>query len=270
MKSIKSISNRFSYASIILRQLVKTDFKLRYQGSALGYVWSVLKPLFLFGILYVVFVKIVGVDYGVENDGIYLLLGIVLWTFFAELTGGSVTSIVGKGDLLRKLNFPRYVIVLAVAFSALLNLFLNMIIVLLFLVIAGTEITLSVFLAPLLFVELFVFALAIGFFLSTTFVRFRDINYIWEVLMQALFYLSPIIFPIGIAPFWMQKILVLNPIAQILQDLRYILISKQTVTISHIYGNNMVRVVPILIVLFSIVASAFYFRKKSKYFAEEL
>src|SRR5205085_912081 len=109
---------RYRYSIILLKQLVKTDFKLRYQGSLLGYIWSLLRPLALFVILYTVFAKILKVGNAIPNFPIYLLLGIVFWNYFAEVTTGSVTAIVGRGDLLRKLSFPRYVIVLAGSFSA--------------------------------------------------------------------------------------------------------------------------------------------------------
>lgn len=259
------------YSIILLKQLVRTDFKLRYQGSALGYLWSLLKPLFLFGILYVVFVGIVGVDYGVEHSGVYLLLGIVMWSFFSELTGGSVTSVVGKGDLIRKLNFPKYTIVMATAFSALINLVLNLAIVIVFMVVAGVDIQIHILYAPLLFLELFVFSVAIGLFLSAVFVKLRDIGHIWEVLMQALFYLTPILFPLSFAPLWAQKILMLNPLAQIIQDMRFVVVSDSTTTISDVYGGNLaIRFVPILIVVIFFLAFSTYFRSKSKSFAEDI
>ncbi len=262
---------RYRYSFILLRQLVQTDFKLRYQGSFLGYTWSLIKPLFLFVILYIVFVRIVGVDYGVENDGTYLLLGIVLWAFFAELSGSSITAIVAKGDILRKINFPKYVIVLSVAFSALINLFLNLWVVLVFLVIGGAEIGVSVLLAPLVFIELFIFSLAVGFFLSALYVKIRDINHIWDVVMQAMFYLTPILFPLSLAPIWLQKLLILNPMAQIIQDLRYLLVSNNTITIDHLYENGMLaRLIPISIVMVTSVLAVMYFRSRSKYFAEEV
>ncbi len=264
-------SKKFSYPIILLKQLVRTDFKLRYQGSALGYIWSLLKPLFLFGILYIVFVGIVGVDYGVEHSGVYLLLGIVLWSFFAEVTGGSVTSIVGKGDLIRKLNFPKYVIVLATTFSALINFLLNLLIVIIFMMVAKVGLSFYVLLAPLLFVELFLFSLAIGLFLSATFVKLRDIGHIWEVAMQALFYLTPILFPLSFAPLWAQKILMLNPLAQITQDMRYILVSDKTTTIVDVYGGNqLVRLVPVTAVIVGFILATSYFKKKSKNFAEDI
>jgi ABC-2 type transport system permease protein len=271
VKSIKTLNRRFAYAAILLKQLVKTDFKLRYQGSALGYLWSLLKPLFLFVILYTVFVRFAKVDYGVDNSGVYLLLGIVIWTFFSEVTSSSVTSIVSNGDLLRKLNFPRYVIVLAVGFSALINLMLNMIIVTIFMIVGGVDVGLSIVFVPLLFIELFAFSLAIGFFLSAAYVRLRDINHIWEVVMQALFYLTPILFPLSFAPLWAQKFLIINPLAQIIQDLRYILVSRDTITIDDVFVDNpLARLIPLSIVAISVFVATKYFRARSKYFAEEI
>jgi ABC-2 type transport system permease protein len=271
VKNIKSVKQRFRYASILLRQLVRTDFKLRYQGSALGYLWSLLKPLFLFGILYVVFVKIVGVDYGVDHDGVYLLFGIVLWSFFSEFTGASVTAVVEKGDLLRKLNFPKYVVIFSTAFSALINLVLSLVIVTAFMLFEGVDVGLRILYVLPLFAELFVFSLGLGFFLSTVYVKLRDMGHIWDVIMQALFYLTPILYPLSFASPWVQKILIMNPVAQILQDMRYVLVSTKTTTITDVYGgNSYVRLVPVGAALFSFVVFAYYFKSKSKNFAEEI
>ena len=268
---MQTIFGRYRYSFILLRQLVKTDFKLRYQGSALGYLWSLLKPLFLFAILYVVFVEIVGVNYGVGNDGVYLLLGIVIWSFFNELTGGSVYAIASKGDLLRKINFPKYVIILSTGFSALINLFLNMLVVIIFMIFTRVSIDLSVLLVPLLFLELFIFSLGIGFFLSASYIKLRDIGYIWDVVLQAGFYLTPILFPLTFAPLWAQKLLMLNPAAQIIQDFRYLLVSNKTPTIANVYdGSQLMRVVPVLFVSVLAVVCYRYFSKRSKYFAEEI
>ena len=242
---IKSIKQRYRYTIILLKQLVKTDFKLRYQNSVLGYLWSLLRPLALFAILYVIFVKFLKVGSGIPHYPIYLLLGIVLWNFFAEVTTSSVGAIVSKGDIMRKINFPRYVIVLSGSFSALINLFLNLIVVGVFMIIAGVTLRPVAILAPLLIVELFVFSLAIAFFLSAAFVRFRDISYIWEVIMQGAFYATPILYPISLIPVNAAKILLLNPVAQIIQDLRFVLITDQTKTIGQLYGTKLIRLVPL-------------------------
>lgn len=263
---------RYRYSIILLKQLVKTDFKLRYQNSVLGYLWSLLRPLALFLILYVVFIKIVRVDFGVPHSSVYLLLGLVLWNYFAEVTTGSISAIVGKGDLLRKLNFPKYVIVLSGSFSALINLFLNLIVVAIFMVVNNVPVGPTILYLPLLILELFILSLGLAFFLSTVFVRFRDVNYIWEVLMQGAFYLTPILYPLTRLPqgYGIAKTLMLNPMAQIIQDARYAVVTPKSITITDIWGSGTVRLLPIMITVLILVLAAQYFRNRSKFFAEEI
>lgn len=270
MESIHGLSNRYKYAVILLLQLVRTDFKLRYQNSFLGYLWSLLKPLFLFAIMYSVFVRVLKVNYGVDFDGVYLLLGIVIWTFFTELTSTSVGAIVGRGDLLRKLNFPRYAIVVSGAISAAINLLLNLTVVAVFMAFNNVPLSLNALLAPVLLVQLFIFCVALAFILSTLFVRLRDIGYVWDVALQALFYATPILFPVSLAPLWAQKIILLNPLAQIIQDLRYVLISIKSPTIASVYGYGWVRLIPVAITVVLFAIAVMYFKKRSKYFAEEI
>src|SRR3954465_6218420 len=127
MRRLLSKKNR-----VLVNELVRTDFKLRYQGSVLGYAWSLLRPLLLFVILYVVFVKFLRVMSGIPHSPVYLLLGIVIWNFFLEMTTQSLGSIVGRGDLIRKIRIPRWIIVFSSSISALINLFLNMIVIVVF------------------------------------------------------------------------------------------------------------------------------------------
>src|SRR5580693_8462127 len=119
----------------LLAELVRTDFKLRYQGSVLGYAWSLLKPLLLFVILYIVFVYFLKIGKGVPHYPVYLLLGIVLWNFFNEMTSQSLGSIVGRGDLIRKIRIPRWIIVISTSLSAMINFLLNLIVVGIFMLI---------------------------------------------------------------------------------------------------------------------------------------
>lgn len=269
---IQHLKNRYHYSAILLVQLVKSDFKLRYQGSFLGYLWSLLRPLALFLILYIVFDKFIGLGAGIPHYPVYLLLGVVLWSFFTEVTGNSISSIVAKGDLLRKINFPKYVIVLSGSISALINLFLNLLVVVVFAVITKVDVSVGIIWVPVLIAELFVFALGIGFFLSAAFVRFRDINFIWEVLMQGAFYATPILYPLSenYVPVKYAKLLILNPVAQIIQDFRYVAVTPVTKTINTLYGTHLVRVIPFAIVLSVVIISVFYFRKRSRFFAEEV
>ena len=267
---INNLIKRYRYSVILLRQLVITDFKLRYQNSVLGYLWSLLRPLALFVILYIVFTKFLKVGDQIPYFAVYLLLGIILWNFFVEVTSGSVSVIVNKGDLLRKINFPKYVIVVASSVAALINLFLNLIVVAVFMILSGIEFRVDGLLFLLLIVELFIFSLAIAFFLSAVFVRFRDISYIWEVALQGGFYATPILYPLSLVPVVAARILMLNPIAQIVQDTRFVLITDKTQTISMVYGTPLARLIPIAIVLVFVVISVSYFKARSRFFAEEV
>lgn len=267
---MEKFKKRYSYSVILLKQLVKTDFKLRYQGSVLGYLWSLLKPLALFVILYIVFARFLKVGAAIPNYPVYLLTGIVLWSYFTEVTGGSLSSIVGRGDLLRKLNFPKYVIVLAGSFSALINLCINSLVICFFMILTKVDVSPLALLLPLLLIELFALSLALAFFLSAVFVRFRDMSHIWEVIIQGAFYATPILYPLSLVPARAAKVLMLNPMAQIIQDVRYVLVTRETTTIDMLYGTHLIRLVPVGLVLVILLYSASFFRKRSKYFAEEL
>lgn len=220
--------------------------------------------------MYIVFVKFLHVNYGVPHSALYLLVGLVIWNYFTEVTTGSVGSIVGRGDLLRKLSFPRYVIVLAGSFAALINLGLNFIVIAIFMVASKVVPPPQIVFLPLLILELFVFSLSIAFFLSALFVKYRDVNYIWEVVVQAGFYATPIFYPLTLVPMKIAKLLMLNPLAQIIQDARHIIVTTQSPTITTVYGNPYVRIIPVSIVIVSAILSSLYFRKRSKYFAEEI
>ena len=266
-----NLSQRYRYPTILLKQLVKTDFKLRYQGSVLGYMWSLLRPLFLFITLYFVFARFLKVGAATPHFPVYLLLGIVLWNYFTEVTTGSVGAIVGRGDLLRKINFPKYVIILAGSFSAFINLLLNFVVIAVFMVVTHVPLTWTALLIIPLIAELFIFAIAVAFFLSALFVRFRDISYIWEVVMQAAFYATPILYPLSRIPHHFARILILNPMAQIIQDARYSLVTHKTQTIAQVYGGDkLIWAIPLSITAITVVLAATYFRRRSKYFAEEV
>ncbi len=268
---MQKIFQRYRYSVILLRELVRTDFKLRYQGSVLGYLWSLLRPLFLFVILYLVFVKFLKVGKGIPHYPVYLLLGIVLWNYFVEVTTGSVAAIVGKGDLLRKINFPKYVIIVAGSASALINLALNFVVIAVFMINSHVTLGSKALLIVPLIVELFVFALGVAFVLSTLFVKFRDVSYIWDVLIQAAFYATPILYPLTQVSHQYARLLILNPMAQIIQDARHVFITPDSATIYQIYnGDKLVWAIPLAIVAATVMLGARYFRSQSKNFAEEV
>lgn len=274
METISKLKNRYNYSVILLKQLVIVDFKLRYKGSVLGYVWTLLRPLSLFAILYVVFVYFLKVGSNIPHYAVYLLLGVVMWNYFVEVTVNGLSAIVGKGDLMRKLAFPRYVVVLAGSFSALINLSINLIVVAIFVIINGVRLEWHALMIIPLVLELFVFALGIAFLLSALYVRFRDINYIWEVILQAGFYATPILYPInlvyGVAPL-IAKIMMLNPVAQIIQDARYFVVTPQAMTVGMIYQNRAyMYLIPFVIVVGFVILGSLYFKKRSPAFAEEI
>jgi ABC-2 type transport system permease protein len=258
---------------ILLRELVITDFKLRYQGSVLGYLWSLLKPLFLFAVLYVVFVQFLRFGSDVEHFPIYLLLGIVLWSFFTEATTQGMQAIVSRGDLIRKINFPKYIIVISGTISALINLAFNLLVVFIFILINQVDLNASLLLLPINIIELYVFSLAVAFFLATAYVKFRDISHIWEVFLQAAFYATPILYPLSLVINQSQEaaqVMLLNPVAQIIQDARYNVVTHQTVTTDSLIQNPLFATIPYVIVIVAIILASWYFKVSQKYFAENV
>ena len=257
---------------ILLRELVITDFKLRYQGSVLGYAWSLLKPLFLFAILYFVFGIMIKLG-SVEHYSVYLLLGVVLWTFFAEATNQGLSSITTRGDVLRKVNFPKYIIVLSTTISALVNLTLNLVIVAVFMIVNGVEFHSSALMFPFYILEIYVFALGLAFFLSALNVKYRDTGHIWEIIMQAAFYATPIIYPLSMVVEKSEiaaKILMMNPVAQAIQDARHSLITEDTITMSSLFLNEWYILIPLFITVFVVIVGSLYFKKRSRLFAENI
>ncbi len=269
---MQRLKQRYRYSIILLRELVRTDFKVRYQDSTLGYLWSLLRPLMLFLILYFVFTKFLKIGNAVPHYAVYLLLGLVFWNFFVELTVGSVGAIVGKGDLIRKINFPKYNIILANSFSAVINLGLNFIVIAIFMAVGRVVPTWDALILIPLVLELFIFSLAIAFLLSALFVKFRDITYVWDVIVQGAFYATPILYPLSRIPYHkIQEVLMINPVAQVIQDARYVLVTRQTDTINEVFGGDKwVWLIPTGLTVVILVISAMYFRKRSKFFAEEV
>lgn len=266
MKHLYSKQNR-----ALLAELVRTDFKLRYQGSVLGYAWSLLRPLFMFLILYLVFAVVFKVGDNIPNFPIYLLLGIVLWNFFQEMTQQSLGSIVGRGDLIRKIRIPRWMIIVSASVSALINLGLNLLVVMLFVFISGMDLLATSPLLLLFIIEIYIFALGIGLLLSALFVKYRDISYIWDVFLQAGFYATPILYPISlITNVNIQKIIFLNPMAQAIQGARNVFVTPETITINNAWNNQWAFLIPVTIVFATLVIGVLYFKREAKDFAENL
>ncbi len=266
LKRIFSKQNR-----ALLSELVRTDFKLRYQGSILGYAWSLLRPLLLFLILYVVFVKFLKIGNSVPHYPVYLLLGMVIWNFFIEMTSQSVGVVVGRGDLIRKVRIPRWILVVATSFSALINLLLNLLVVIIFMIFNRVHPHLSMLFLPLLLIEAYLFALGVSFFLAAAFVKYRDISYIWEVVLQAFFYLTPILYPLSrIKSVLFQKLMLLNPMAQTIQQARYVSVTRQTLTIDVVFRGGWDMYLPYVFIVLTLAIGCSYYFKQSKKFAENI
>ena len=185
----------------LLYALVVSDFKIRYQGSVLGYLWSLVNPLALFAVLYVVFTVIFKVGNEIPHYAVYLLLGVMLWNFFVEATNNGLASLVDRGDMIRKVYTPKYAIVLAAVFSAGVNLVINMVVVIIFAIINGVQFDpLRLLLLPIPVIQIVAFAVGMSFLLSSLYVKFRDVKYIWGLLLQIGFYASAVLYPLSLVP----------------------------------------------------------------------
>ncbi len=255
----------------LARTLAATDWKVRFYGSALGYVWSLLRPLMLFGIVYFVFSEVVGADAGVEHYGVILLLAMILYFFFSEVTSGGTTAMVDRESLLRKIGFPRAVVPLAVALVAAMNLALNLVVLLVFVVASGVQPRWSWLLLPIPLALMLVFAGGVALLLSALYVRYRDVRPIWEVVLQALFYATPILYPIQAVigkSETLATIALCNPIAAIIQESRHLLVGGMS--LSEAIGNDALIAVPLVIAIGATWLGVVVFDRMAPRAAEEL
>jgi ABC-2 type transport system permease protein len=265
---IKPRMTRSAYINLV-RSIGLSDFKVRYNDSILGYFWTLAKPLLLFGILFVVFSRFLSIGDNIPFYSVQLLLGVMIWNYFSECTVTSMRSLVDKGGLMRKVYFPREIIILGSSLTAFLTLLLNLAVMPVFMAIQHVPFRWEALWAVPLLMELFLLTTGLSLLLSSLFVRFRDIGHIWEVGMQALFYATPILYPVSLIPERFQGIVLANPVAQILQDLRAVVISPDVLT-PHEVLWNMLALVPYLLALAILITGAVYFKRASKTFAEEV
>lgn len=261
---------------VLLKEMVKTDFKLRYQGSVLGILWSVIKPMALFLVMYVVFINFLrfgATEPKASHFAMQLLLAMVIWQFFSETVMQGMMSIVSRGDLLRKINFPKVIVVISASVGALISFGINLVVVVVLSLINGVQFNLSSVFAVFPFIELYFFALGLALLLGALFVKFRDIAHIWEVAMQMFMYSVPIIWPLSMIidhHLLITKIILLNPLAQIIQDARNLMIYSHATTTWGLINNWFITIIPIIITVFMFLIGLFYFNKQSQKFAEEV
>lgn len=258
----KRVKNKNLTQSLnIIRELVISEFKLRYQNSWLGYFWTLIKPLLLFGVIYLVFS--VFMPSPVENYPVYLMLGIMIWNFFSESTLMGMSTFASKREMVTKISFPRSTLVIASTISSTITFLLNLIIFFIFLFISGVRPGPEALFFLLYLVEVYMIATGITFILATLHTFFRDIQHIWEILLQIGFWLTPIIYPITVVPTEYHRYIFLNPLARIIEYSRDIFIRHNIPA----WNLNLV-----LLAMSVVIFSAGYaiFRTQSHKIAEKL
>ena len=251
--------------------LAVNEFKLRFYGSVLGYLWQLMRPLLLFGVLYAVFTQVVRLGNNVHFYPVVLLTGIVLYTFFVETTAGSITSLVDRENLVRRIHFPRLAIPMSVVLTAYFNLTLNFVVVIIFALASGVSPHWGWLAVPPLLLALGVFCTGLGMLLSALYVRFRDVKPIWEVFAQMLFYAAPVIYAIETIPnVRLQHLIMLNPLAVMIQSVRHFLIDPDAMSAAAAIGGAARLLIPIGIAVAVFVAGYWYFDREAPRMAEEL
>lgn len=227
-----------------------------------------MKPLFLFLVLYFVFDYVFKLGKAIPNYPIYLLIGVTLWGFFAETTSLCMSSIVGSGDLIRKVYFPRIVLPVAMSLTSFITLLLNLIVVFGFMAVLKVPIHIGLTYLPLILIEYYIFTLGVSFFLAAVFVKFRDVGPIWEVACQALFYATPIIYGAELVPANILKVMMLSPLAQIIQAARRAILPTDVLTSQTVLGKYWG--LPFLFILLTFGIGYIVFQKQAAKFAEEV
>jgi ABC-2 type transport system permease protein len=254
-----------------------TQWKLRFFGSALGYLWQLIRPLLLFAVLYIFFTKLAHVREkgpGGQFYGSQLLGSIVLFTFFQESTMGAVRSVLDSENMVRKIQFPRLVIPMSVVMLSLFNLSLNLMVVTIFALIQGVRPMLTWLELPLIVLMLTVFCTGFAMLLSAMFVYFRDIQPIWEVILQILFYASPVIIPIDTIEKHLHGVLfhiyMLNPLAVAFQQFRHAYITHATPSAGALLGSTAALAEPLGIVVAVFALGWYVFNRTAPHVAEDL
>jgi ABC-2 type transport system permease protein len=267
-----AIPSGFQRTWSLTRELAFTQFKLKYTGSVLGYVWSLAKPVMIFAIMYAVFSRLLrGAGTG-PHFAFQLLLGIVIWNFFSESISNATNVVASNGGLIKKAFFPRATLVVASSLSAFITFTINILLIVAIATPFGQmELgwrSLAIF--PLIF-ELYLLILGLGMLLSSLFVFYRDIGHIWEVTSQAMFYASAVVFPLS-STFLStrdRQILALNPVAQIIEDSRHALVTPEALWTVNILPS-WTAAIPLLVVLLSVAVGYRVFQRLSPRFAEYL
>ena len=254
----------------LLYLMAVTEFKKTYFGTVLGYLWSLARPLLLFGVLLAVFTQVFRIGSLVPNYPVLLLFNIVLFTFFQEATNTALGSIASSESIVRKTQFPRLVIPLASVLTGVFNLGLNLLVAFGFILAFGVDPTWTWLLLPVVLLLLFVFTVAVAMIVSSLYPRFRDIAIIWSVVVTALFYATPVLYPLEVVPQALRDFLVLNPLAPLFELARTWVIDPSAPSPAAVAGGAG-RLFPAVALYVAICAFAIWvFRREAPRIAEEL
>jgi lipopolysaccharide transport system permease protein len=244
----------------LIQRLTITDFKTRYQNTFLGFFWSILSPLALALVLYFIFRNIFGQE---QNFAANLLVGVISWRFFAVGTGAALGAIVGKSSLVTKVYIPRYILVISNVLANLLSSLLEYLVLVVMLFFILGKLPPTIFLFPLVHVLYFFLIYGIGLILSSLFVYFRDLNQIWEILINILFYCTPIIYPLSLVPNYLLPYYMLNPVTQIITIYRNIMVAGTFPPL-----ESIITIVVFIVVTF--IIGSLVFAKLQRRFAEAI
>jgi ABC-2 type transport system permease protein len=248
--------------------LAFTEFRLRFYGSMLGIAWTLVRPFLFFGVIYLVFSEVANLDAQVPHYAVLVLFGMVLFNYFAETTGGCMTSLQNRENLLRKIRFPRMVIPLSVAVTALLNLGMTLIPVFVFAIASGVNPRWSWLEFVPLLVLLVMLAVGIGMLLAALYPRFRDVAPIWDVTSQILFYASPVLYVVTLVPENYRDPYLLNPVAAVLTQVQHALVTDRVPSPTSLIGGWVV--VPLAIIFGVFVLGVWVFNREAPRVAERL
>jgi ABC-2 type transport system permease protein len=247
-----------------------TEYRLTYFGSVLGYLWALMRPLLLFGVLYTVFSQIVKFGGDIPNYPMLLLFNIVLFSFFQDSSQRAVTAVVDSEAIVRKMHFPRMVIPLSTVLTGALNLLLSLVAVFVFILVYGVDPTWTWLLLPVILVPLLMLTSAVAMLVSSLYVRFRDVQPIWFVLSTILFYGSPVLYAIDTVPPNAQRYLLCNPIAMLLEQARKWIIDPSARGCVEAIGGWKWAMVPLAIFIATCVLGLWVFNREAPVIAERL
>jgi ABC-2 type transport system permease protein len=250
--------------------LALSDWKLRFYGSVLGLAWTLVRPFALFGVVYFVFTQIAGLDKNVKNYGIYILFSLVLFSFFAEVTNNCVQALVSRESLLRKMQFNPIVIPLAITVTGLLNLGMTLIAVFLFAIGSGVYPAWGWLELPIIVVLLATLATGVGMLLSVLYVRFRDIQPIWEVATQITFYASATLYVATTVPDQYYRAFLCNPLAALFSQMRHAVVDPTAPSITDAFQRGAYVLIPLGIIFGTFALGLWFFERESPRVAENL